>query len=99
MWCAGLEQLSEFGVFIDWTHGFNEAGPVGGVQKLFLAVLFENLRYDDELVVNTLPLLSLLLTMGSEIEKVVSFDLVNVGLGAEFLEGLEDGTIGRGSER
>ena len=56
-------------------------------------MLFENLRNHDELVVDTLPLLSLLRTICSEVEKILSFDLVNVGLGAEFFEGLEDGAI------
>ena len=45
---------------------FNEARPVGRFQKLRLAVLLHNLRYDDELVVNRLALLALLHAVGGD---------------------------------
>src|ERR1035441_1602633 len=47
---ASLEQLCQFGVLIDWADGFNEAGPVGGVEEFLLAVLLHHLRDHYELV-------------------------------------------------
>src|SRR5260370_5400808 len=91
---ASPEKCFELRILVDRPHGFNKTRPVSGVQKFFLAVLFENLRYHDELVVHTLPLLSLLRTVGREVEKILSLDLVNVGLGAELLEGPDDEPIG-----
>src|SRR5690242_4772494 len=91
---ARLEKSFEFGILIDWAHGFYEARPIGSVQKFSLTMLFQYLRYDDELIVDAFSLLPLLLAIGGEVEKILAFDRINVGLGAKFLEGLEDRPVG-----
>src|SRR5664279_1978348 len=97
---ASLEQLCQFRVLIDWADGFNEARPVGGVEEFSFAVLLHQLGDDHELVVDAFALLTLLHAMGSKVEKVLTFNLVNKSLVARLFERFKNGPVGaEGTQR
>jgi hypothetical protein len=87
------EQLGQLSVFINRSDGFNEFGPVRGIEKLGSAKLFHHLREYDQLVVNALPLLPLFHQMGREIDKILALHLIDIHLAAELLECFENRTV------
>jgi hypothetical protein len=92
--CAGLKQLSKFGVVIDWAHGLHKTRPVGGGEEFALAVLLHHLRQRYKFVVNAFSLQPLFHAMCGEVKKVLTFNIFNVGLRANPFKGLENWPIG-----
>jgi len=90
---AGLEQFFQLGILIDRAHGFNEAGPVRGVQELGLAMLLHQ-RNNDQLVVDALAVVPFLQAIGGEVEQVLSLHVVNAGLRAKGFETGKDRPVG-----
>lgn len=56
-------------------------------------MLLQHLRQNDEFVVNTLSRLALFHTVSREVEKVLTFNVVDMGLRTKGFEGSEDGPI------
>ena len=91
---ASLEQFFKLCIFVNRAHGFDEAGPVRGVQELRLAMLLHHLRNHDQLVVDALALLPFLQAVGREVEQVLALHVVNVGLRAKGFETGKDRPVG-----